>query len=196
MRPVFFFVVVAIWYVNTLQQTSLKSLLVVNDQSPVAAQWLNHSYSIYLNKYESYPAPQLRTILHIPVCTPCCCPHWVSMHCHCNWVGPVAAASSHHKNWTRLWSGHLWSSPTPNRTHYCNGKLNGEESRLDLNEYCVFLSGESKCEGTAYLLSLTSLCVMLYRAEKPSLATAMSVWKARDRIPVEDWISGGTLVPQ
>lgn len=37
---------------------------------------------------------------------------------------------------------------------------------------------------------------MLYRAEKPSLATAMSVWKDRERIPVDDWISGGTLVPQ
>lgn len=46
------------------------------------------------------------------------------------------------------------------------------------------------------LLSLTSLCVMLYRAEKPSLATAMSVWKDRERIPVDEWISGGTLVPQ
>lgn len=47
-----------------------------------------------------------------------------------------------------------------------------------------------------YLLSLTSLWVMLYRAEKPSLATAMSVWKDRERIPVDDWISGGTMVPQ
>ena len=47
-----------------------------------------------------------------------------------------------------------------------------------------------------YSLSVTSLCVMLYRAEKPSLATAMSVWKDRDRIPVDDWISGGILVPQ
>lgn len=37
---------------------------------------------------------------------------------------------------------------------------------------------------------------MLYRAEKPSLATAMSVWKESDRRPVEDWISGGIFVPQ
>jgi len=37
---------------------------------------------------------------------------------------------------------------------------------------------------------------MLYRAEKPSLATAMSVWKDSERIPVDDWISGGTLIPQ
>lgn len=45
-------------------------------------------------------------------------------------------------------------------------------------------------------LSLTSLRVMLYRAEKPSLATAMSVWKERDSRPEDDWISGGILVPQ
>ena len=44
--------------------------------------------------------------------------------------------------------------------------------------------------------SLTSLCVMLYRAEKPSLATAMSVWKERDSRPEDDWISGGIFVPQ
>lgn len=37
---------------------------------------------------------------------------------------------------------------------------------------------------------------MLYRAEKPSLATAMSVWKDKDSRPDEDWISGGILVPQ
>lgn len=37
---------------------------------------------------------------------------------------------------------------------------------------------------------------MLYRAEKPSLATAMSVWKDRDSRPEDDWISGGIFVPQ
>ena len=28
------------------------------------------------------------------------------------------------------------------------------------------------------------------------MATAMSVWKDSDRAPVDDWISGGTRVPQ
>ncbi|TNN57564.1 hypothetical protein EYF80_032230 [Liparis tanakae] len=37
---------------------------------------------------------------------------------------------------------------------------------------------------------------VLTRAEKPSLATAMSVWKERDSRPEDDWISGGIFVPQ
>lgn len=76
---------------------------------------------------------------------------------------------------------------------YYSGKL---RERVDFNPFVLFFYGKVNCGGIPNLLSLTSLCVMLYRAENPSLATAMSVWKDRERIPVDEWISGGTLVPQ
>lgn len=58
------------------------------------------------------------------------------------------------------------------------------------------ISGGEVGTANKHSQSLTSLCVMLYRAEKPSFATAMSVWKERDSRPEDDWISGGIFVPQ
>lgn len=64
----------------------------------------------------------------VPVCTPCYCLRRASIRCRCSGVGPVAAASAHHRKLTRLWSGHLWSFPTGGQIHCCSGKL--QENRM------------------------------------------------------------------
>lgn len=134
------------------------------------------------------------TSRHSLVCILCCCLHWASIRCRWNSDGLVAAANVHHRNLRKLRSGHPWSFLTPYRMDYYSGKLRGGWILIHL--FCFFYHGKVNYREIPNLLSLTSLCVMLYRAEKPSLATAMSVWKDRERIPVDEWISGGTLVPQ
>lgn len=68
-----------------------------------------------------------------PVCTPCCCPHWVSRRCPRCSDGPGEAASVHHKTKWRPKSDHQRSSQTPVQMHCCSETLN--ERKNSVNEW-------------------------------------------------------------